>query len=146
VNYWRDSGALMSHAADVVKDNYLARCYLADFQAENGETREAIANYEEAMRHIPKNSKIIYLTHHDLAKLYSRAGQLDTALNHLMACIQIEPNKPDAYNNIGIIMLKMERRDLAVTYFRKALEVDPNYSIAQKNLISLSLSTQVEAQ
>jgi Tfp pilus assembly protein PilF len=63
-----------------------------------------------------------------------------------MACIQIEPNKPDAYNNIGIIMLKMERRDLAVTYFRKALEVDPNYSIAQKNLISLSLSTQVEAQ
>ena len=44
------------------------------------------------------------------------------------------------YNNLGVVRERQGRRDEALTLYRKALQVDPNYRDARLNLNRFSES------
>ncbi len=49
--------------------------------------------------------------------------------------IELNPDYADAYNNLGILIKKDEKRfDEAETNYRKAIELNPNYAVAYSNL------------
>jgi tetratricopeptide (TPR) repeat protein len=48
--------------------------------------------------------------------------------------IRIRPRYADAYNNLGVILLRQNRRNEAVAHFTEALRIDPGNRRAQENL------------
>ena len=71
----------------------------------------------------------------DLRKASDRSGLLDQdAEKRRVAAI--------AYNYLGLQAWKEKNHKMAVTYFRKALEIDPNLGVAHVNLSALFLVTK----
>jgi tetratricopeptide (TPR) repeat protein len=48
--------------------------------------------------------------------------------------IRINPNKPDAYNNLGITLVQLGRIDEAILQYKKALEINPDKINTLNNL------------
>jgi tetratricopeptide (TPR) repeat protein len=85
--------------------------------------------------------EILKLVNADLAKsnnLEKNMPQIELALEHYKKTIEIYPEFPSAYNNIGIIYFNfLQKFDLAVIYFKKDLELD---SIRKETLFNLAYS------
>ena len=60
--------------------------------------------------------------------------QFDEAINLCRRALQIQPNNPDAYNNMGNALQEKGDAEKAVACFRKALEFQPNHVDAMNNL------------
>ena len=61
------------------------------------------------------------------SKFYPEAIDLFSSL------VKIEPKHVACHGNIGICYSQMGQRDLAIQYFDKALEFDPDYELALVN-------------
>ena len=48
--------------------------------------------------------------------------------------IKINPDFFEAYNNLGMTKLKQGDKVRAVNYFHRALQINPGYHVARKNL------------
>jgi tetratricopeptide (TPR) repeat protein len=70
----------------------------------------------------------LYEQGRDMAK----AGQYESALE-ILAVIQNQ-NDPRVLNYIGYSNRKAGRLELGITYYRKALEIDPNFVLAREYL------------
>ena len=54
-----------------------------------------------------------------------KQGNLQEAEKFYRAILQVQPFHPDANHNLGMIALSQDRADIAITFFKKALEADP---------------------
>jgi hypothetical protein len=61
-----------------------------------------------------------------LAALYQKKNQNDKATATLMRVLQVEPKNSLAYNNLGMIQLKLKRYNEAVVFIEKACQNAPN--------------------
>ncbi len=68
-----------------------------------------------------------YLEHNDLVK----------AVQHNQMAIRSNPGFAEAYNNLATALLRAGKRDSAITYYRKALALNPNLAAARASLESL---------
>ena len=48
--------------------------------------------------------------------------------------LRINPDHPEALNNIGVAFARQKKYQEAIEYFKKALNLKPNYLQARKNL------------
>lgn len=64
----------------------------------------------------------------------SDAGQPGEAVGILQQAVQKYPNDPKAHENLGIVMLRMERVPEARDHLRRALELNPDLPIAWNTL------------
>ena len=63
------------------------------------------------------------------------------ALKLYEQCAQIFPKNKDVLNNLGYLYTKMNKNDEAIKVYKKAVEIDPDFEVAKKNLkISLERS------
>jgi len=67
-----------------------------------------------------------------------KQGRLKEAFPHFAEAIKIKPDFVQAYNKLGIILLRQRKYDKAKVFFSKAIEIDPDYSEAHKNLEKLN--------
>jgi tetratricopeptide (TPR) repeat protein len=65
---------------------------------------------------------------------YIQEGELDKALRRLQKSTQLHPAYDSAYNDMGVVYLKMGRYQEAGTAFSKAVEINPNFEVTQANL------------
>jgi tetratricopeptide (TPR) repeat protein len=65
---------------------------------------------------------------------YIQEGELDKALRRLQKSTQLYPAYDSAYNDMGVVYLKMGRYQEAGTAFSKAVEINPNFEVTQANL------------
>jgi tetratricopeptide (TPR) repeat protein len=56
--------------------------------------------------------------------------------------VAADPNNPEVYYNLGVGSNKMGDKDKALEYYKKALELDPNYAEALINTASLILEDE----
>lgn len=75
-----------------------------------------------------------------------RAKQSGKARSEFLAVVKMEPEVPDAYNNIGLSYAYENNPEKAISYYKKALEKDPTYSAALNNLGLLLYSTGKPAE
>ena len=61
-------------------------------------------------------------------------GQNEQALQYLNQSLQLDPNQPSVYNQMGIIQMEMGNAVAARFSFNRALSLDPNYEPALQNL------------
>ncbi|MEI7795921.1 MAG: tetratricopeptide repeat protein [Methylococcaceae bacterium] len=57
---------------------------------------------------------------------HHRAGELSQAESLYRAILQTQPNHPDANHNLGVIAVAMNKSELALPFFKLALETNPN--------------------
>lgn len=62
------------------------------------------------------------------------AVQLDAALAHLHQAIEVDPDRPEAHNLIGVIEELRHNRPEAQRHYRTALDLDAAYTPARENL------------
>jgi hypothetical protein len=63
-----------------------------------------------------------------------RQGRFDEALAAAQRAIELRPDYPDAFNNLGMVFLSMHRLDEACGAFRRALALKPDFVLAEFNL------------
>jgi tetratricopeptide (TPR) repeat protein len=90
----------------------------------------AIQYYEKAMK---INSKI-FSTNYNLGNLYLERGREEEAIGLLETAALIRPNNPEVNILLGEVYLKRKTIDRAEFYFKKAVELNPKYALAMKNL------------
>jgi tetratricopeptide (TPR) repeat protein len=73
------------------------------------------------------------VAHINLSLDFAAKGRLDEAIEHCQKAIEISPNRPQVYNNLGTILLWKGRRDDAITNFARAIQVQPDDAEARLN-------------
>ncbi|MBD3425716.1 MAG: tetratricopeptide repeat protein [Candidatus Omnitrophica bacterium] len=73
-----------------------------------------------------------------------KRGEFDKAISSFKKAIELDPNYPETYNNLGFAYYKKGEYYLAEEYFKKALEVDPSHERAWKNLEAIRGITKPE--
>jgi tetratricopeptide (TPR) repeat protein len=90
----------------------------------------AIQYYEKAMSINPK----IFSTNYNLGNLYLERGREEESISLLETAALIRPNNPEVNVLLGEVYLKRKTIDRAEFYFKKAVELNPNYALAMRNL------------
>ncbi len=91
---------------------------------------EKIINLREKIKDSPDDP----LYHFLIAGQYRKGGYFKEAFDHLQGCVEIDPHLFKALNNIGNIYFRFEQYPQAVVYYRKAIEVKPDFALAYYNM------------
>ena len=129
---WKDSEALFSHAIAVDDRNFRAHNSLGAALMKKGTVEEGIKHIKCALEYSPDYD----LANLNLGKYYFDKGDYENARECLIKIVTLNGGHVFAptYNLMGIISVKSGNYELAESYFLKALEKEPNYDIAKKNL------------
>jgi len=94
-----------------------------------GELREAIAEYDEAIRLEP------YLApaYNNRGNAYARLGQLERALPDYSEAIRLDPYYGLAYSNRGIAYVNLGKFELAIQDLDEAIRLEPNLAKIYNN-------------
>jgi len=91
-------------------------------------TEDAEAFMNNGMRYLGQG-----ITNHD-------ANEYSKALECFKTVLTIEPQRSDAYNNIGMVYAQLNEEKLALEHFQKAIELDPKSLASYHNLSALYTS------
>ncbi len=70
----------------------------------------------------------------NLAQAQKALGRTQESLESTQRAVQMAPNIPEAWNNLGSIFKDLNRTAEAADAFRKAIALRPNYAVAHSNL------------
>lgn len=105
----------------------MALCLLTTHRNEVWKTE--IGFWEDTAVKTPHNRTVQFA----LARAYDRKNDYARAIEHYHKTIEISPENPLAYNNLGVIYLKMGRDGLALENFQEAIALDPGAPAAYNN-------------
>ena len=91
--------------------------------------QEAVAPLRTVFHEAPKKG-----VGHRLGYCYLALGDLRSAESVLRQEIELHPDRVNAYNALGIALIRQSRREEALSIFRKAAAVDPQSVEANNNL------------
>jgi tetratricopeptide (TPR) repeat protein len=69
-----------------------------------------------------------------LGNVLVQQGIFDEAIRNYLMALRINPDHPEAFNNIGVAFARQQEYQEAIEYFKKALNLKPNYLQARRNL------------
>jgi tetratricopeptide (TPR) repeat protein len=97
-----------------------------------GGSKEAVAQFEEAIRLRPDYA----MTHYNLGNALARVpGRTGDAIAQLEEAIRLNPDYAEAHINLGAILARIPGRlDEAIAHYNEALRIDPASADARNNL------------
>lgn len=112
-----------SGSEDRVVDPKLKPLYRhAELSWSQGNYKQAITIYANLYLEYPRDSYLLYA----LGSLWSARGRNDIALPYLERSVEIDPEFPEAWVNLGIIYRQESQDDLAEKAYFTALKLDPD--------------------
>ena len=69
-----------------------------------------------------------------LGAAYSNIGQINEALVAMQNVVRLNPKDPEAHNNLGVILFRLEKLIEAEKSYKKAIELKPDYAEPYNNL------------
>jgi tetratricopeptide (TPR) repeat protein len=130
LGHWKDGKTLFRHALQVTVNNDLAHNNLGYALDEEGQTDEAIRQYQEALRIRPDYS----LAHNNLGVARIKKGQIDEAIRQFQETLRLKPDHAEAHNNLGNALLMKGQTDGAIRHFEETLRLEPDDAMAHYNL------------
>jgi protein O-GlcNAc transferase len=74
------------------------------------------------------------ITWSNLGNAYKRSGNSDQAIAAYQSALQLQPDTPDAHNNLGVCLADARQWDRAIAAYRRAISLRPGYAEAHYNL------------
>lgn len=128
--------ALLNEANAKDENNEEILFKIAYILQQSGDNTEALKYYKDALS-LDKKNEII---HNAMASLYRANGEFTSAKIHLKASLDIDDTNPITYYNYGNLLVDIESKEEAIQMYKKALELNPEFSEAQEELDKLQES------
>jgi tetratricopeptide (TPR) repeat protein len=112
-----------------LKDLYAQKKNIQDSLAYMENLNKAISVLEEGRSKFPNDAKLLGT----LSSAYVAANKLSVAIGAFKSLAETNPKKENYYN-YGVVLLGADKFEDAVTQFKKALAMDPNYQNAIYNI------------
>jgi tetratricopeptide (TPR) repeat protein len=96
--------------------------------------QSAVKSYQEALVLAPQFSYPAL----NLGYLAENSGATPAARSWYLKATQGEPLSADAWNNLGVLDLKIDQLDSAAANFRQALVIDPQHQLSRQALTRLT--------
>jgi protein O-mannosyl-transferase len=103
---------------------------LAQAYTKVGSFDVAIDHYEKALAINPN----VFAANYNLGTLYLERGRQKEALQLLTTAALIKPKIPETHGLLGEIYLKLKQIELAKFHLKQAVEINPDYAFAMRNL------------
>lgn len=101
---------------------------------ERGYFEQSEAFFQQALKDDPNSAEALY----GLGSAYLQQKKTNEARECFQRTLQLHASYPgtlpNAWNNLGILAAREGNTDLAIQYFQRALQIDPEHSIALQNL------------
>jgi tetratricopeptide (TPR) repeat protein len=111
---------------------------LAAIRERRGEYDEALLAAEHGLADDPSMPQL----HKNIGDLYYRAGRYDEAFDAFERAVRADPELgDDVYLKLGNIRLRRQERGEAVKCWQRALELDPDNTLARTNLEAVASAT-----
>jgi tetratricopeptide (TPR) repeat protein len=98
---------------------------LALAQYKQGKIPDAIDNFEKAISQDP-SGRVTILSHGHLGKIYFDRENWQRAEYHFREATRLQPDNAQNQYNLGLVALKLGKKEDAVSYFKHALEGGTN--------------------
>jgi len=102
----------------------------------NGESEKASELIKQARKENPDDLALMNAE----ANLYYQAGDMVKYKAIINEVISKDPDNPELYYNLGVASKKNGENEAAIEYYKKALELNPDYPEALINMADLLLS------
>lgn len=102
------------------------------------EPEKALVAIERAKEENPDDMSIMQAE----ADLYYRIGKIDKYNEVMKEVVQMDPENPSLYYNLGVASEQLGDKDSAKEYYKKAIELDPEMVNAYINIAALTLSEE----
>jgi serine/threonine-protein kinase len=125
---------LLEQASQLDSGNYEAPYQLGRLFTFQKNYSQAVQHYQTALRLNPRIPEV----HFNLGYILMTQGQYDQAIKYFDSCRALSPPFQDeVLTNLGISFLKKNNPVQAQTYFREALKINPQNSLARSYLKNL---------
>jgi TolB-like protein len=116
----------------------------------NDDNEQALLLLAHAVALSPRYAKALSVLAFAEARTVFYGGDIDTALStarqHAQAAVALDENEPWSYFSSGYIECFASRYDDAIAWYRRAIELNPNFALAHGNMAAaLALGGQPEA-
>ncbi len=111
----------------------IARIYISQEQYD-----KAIAAMDKAKATNPDDMGLLQAE----ANMYYQMGEKDKAREILEEVAEKDPSDPATFNNIGLMYAEIEDIQKAIDFYKKALEINPEFNEARINMIAAKLSAE----
>lgn len=101
---------------------------------------KALVAIEKAKEENPDDISIMQAE----ADLYYRIGKVDKYNEVMKEVVEMDPENPSLYYNLGVASEQLGDKDSAKEYYNKAIELNPEMTNAYINLAALTLSEERE--
>jgi tetratricopeptide (TPR) repeat protein len=120
IGYWKNSSSLFRHALAVTRDNHLAHVGLAVSLEREGNLKEALLHYQEAVHILPDP---LYLT--DLGTLHGTLGQTNEAIACFRQALDQREDLERAHYNLGVMMHSKGQDREALAHLQRSIQLNP---------------------
>ncbi|QNJ98835.1 tetratricopeptide repeat protein [Constantimarinum furrinae] len=103
-----------------------------------GENEKALKVMKDARIENPDDTSLIRAE----ADMAYKMGDMARYNELMKEVVASDPNNPELYYNLGVGSSKNGDNEQAITYYKKAIELDPNYANAKINIAAIILSKE----
>ena len=107
---------------------------------EKGNIDEALLEVQTARKLFPKETEFVLLE----ADFYNRKGDMVNYLKIIKEASNNNPLDADLVYNLGVASLKLDKKEDAINYFNKTIEMKSDYVNAYINLANLKVEEQTK--
>ncbi len=120
-----------SKAGEIAKN--IALIYISQ-----GKDEEALTAIEDAKKDNPNDSALMQAE----ADVFYKLGNLEKYKELMEQIVANDPTNPDLLYNLGVSASRLGDNDQAMDYYKKALELKPDYASAQINIAAIILGNE----
>ena len=132
-----DQVKYLALAAQAQPDDFVTEYNLGVLEQNAGKKAEAEAAYRKALASKTDDTKAMAGVQSNLSLLLIDDGKLDEAADLLTKATQGDPTNAEYENNLGQVDEKLNKKDLAIAAYTKAVGLDPNLTGAKASLARL---------
>ena len=124
-------------AAQAKPDDFATQYNLGVLEQNAGKKADAEAAYRKALALKTDDPKAVAGVKSNLSLLLIDDGKLDEAASLLAQATEGDPTNAEYENNLGQVYEKLNKKDLAIAAYTKAVQLDPNQAGAKASLSQL---------
>jgi cellulose synthase operon protein C len=133
-----ETAKLLVKAIEANPTDAAPRLLLIDFQLKNSEPKQAMSTAQNAVAALPDSPEILDA----LGRVQQAAGEQNQAITTFTKLAAMQPSSPGPYMLLAGAHMAAKNKDAAASSLRKALEIKPDLTDAQRGLILLSLEAK----